>query len=147
MPDLTFRVHAASESPARVRVNARSFTFLVDEPPELGGEDRGPNPVETLLGALAGCLNVVAHLVAKEHGIAISNLQIEISGPLNPAQLFRQPTSDPAGFKRIDVVLRFSSSAPREALDAWLREVESRCPVSDNLSRATPLYLSWVNVS
>jgi len=57
MPDANFRVRAMSESPARVSVKARSFNMIVDEPPNLGGEDRGANPVEYVLAALAGCLN------------------------------------------------------------------------------------------
>ncbi len=64
--DLKFSISATSETPTRVQGKARSFTMYVDEPPQLGGEDKGANPVEYLLAALAVCLNVVGHMVAKE---------------------------------------------------------------------------------
>lgn len=141
MSDLSFQVTAQSESPARVRVAVRQFTVIVDEPPELGGEDQGPNPVETVLAGLAGCLNVVAHLVAREHGLRISNLSIRARGELNPQRLFNQPTTDRPGFKRIEAILSFQSDATPDQLSRWLAEVKSRCPVSDNLSNATPVEL------
>lgn len=141
MADLVFQVDAKSESPARVRVAARQFTIVVDEPPDLGGSDAGPNPVETVLAGLAGCLNVVAHLVAREQGIRIENLSIRARGELNPERLFNQPTADRPGFKLIEATLSFRSDAPPDQLERWLAEVESRCPVSDNLGHATPLTL------
>ncbi len=141
MGNLTFSVKARSESPARTRVTARTFTLVVDEPPALGGTDQGPNPVETVLAALTGCLNVVAHLVAKEQGLPLSDLEIEASGSLNPERFLNQPTSDRAGFKEIRVTLRFRTQANTDAVERWLREVESRCPVSDNLSHPTPVTL------
>lgn len=141
MADRAFSVIARSESPARTRVKVRTFTLVVDEPPELGGTDAGPNPVETVLAALTGCLNVVAHLVANEQGLPLEDLEIEASGELNPDRLLRQPTSDRAGFKNIRVKLRFRTEAPPHAVERWLREVEARCPVSDNLAHPTPVRL------
>ena len=64
----TFSIDATGDSATKTTVSARDFTFVVDEPPALGGDDAGPNPVEYLLGALAGCLNVVGHLVVVPSG-------------------------------------------------------------------------------
>jgi len=55
--------------------------------------------------------------------------------------LFNQPTTDRPGFKLIEATLSFKSDAAPERLRRWLAEVESRCPVSDNLGNATPLKL------
>ena len=142
MSDLEFKVTGRSESPARIRVDARQFQLVVDEPPALGGSDVGANPVEYVLAALAGCLNVVAHVVAAEMGFRISGLEIEVSGKLNPRRLLNQPTDDRAGYKQIAVNLRVRADADAETLARWLRIVESRCPVSDNLANSTPVTLS-----
>ncbi|WP_370696129.1 OsmC family protein [Brachybacterium muris] len=37
----------------------------------MGGDDAGANPVEFVLAALVGCLNVVIHTVAKEKGVEV----------------------------------------------------------------------------
>lgn len=55
-----FAVLAASESETKIVVEARDFEFVVDEPESLDGSNSGPNPVEYLIGAWAGCLNVVS---------------------------------------------------------------------------------------
>jgi len=55
---LSFEATAVSTSETGLTVTARDFQFVVDEPQSLGGGDLGPNPVEYVLGALLGCLNV-----------------------------------------------------------------------------------------
>ncbi len=142
MADLVFSVKGESKSAARINVKARNFDLVVDEPPDLGGEDQGANPVEYILAGLVGCLNVMGHLVAKEMGFKIQNLTIDAEGPLNPEKLFGQPTDDRAGYKRIAVKLSVETDAEQETLDKWLAAVESRCPVSDNLGNPTPIQLS-----
>lgn len=142
MPDLQLSVHAEGSAPARTAVTARHFAMTVDEPPGLGGGDAGPNPVEYMLAALAGCLNVVGHMVASEMGISLGGLRIRIGGPLNTDKLMGKPEADRAGFRRIDVTLTPGAAVDPDTLNRWLRTVESRCPVSDNLSAATPVYIT-----
>jgi len=121
MPDANFRVRAVSESRARVAVKARNFTMIVDEPPNLGGDDKGASPVEYVLAALAGCLNVVGHLVADEMGFKIKRLEIDVYGPLNPARLFGKSYEDRAGFKEITAEMKVETDADEETLKKWGR--------------------------
>jgi len=146
MADMEFKVSARSESAARTVVSARNFTLVVDEPPQLGGSDLGPNPVEYVLAALTGCLNVVAHLVARELGFEIQRLEIDAAGWLNPQRLLNQPTQDRAGYKKVKVTLRVQTDADEATLARWLKQVEARCPVSDNLGNPTPLEVAYAKV-
>ncbi|HAY98977.1 MAG TPA: osmotically inducible protein C [Mesotoga sp.] len=139
MPDANFRVRAVSESPTRVAAKARNFTMIVDEPPNLGGDDKGANPVEYVLAALAGCLNVVGHLVANEMGFQIDKLEIDVYGPLNPARLFGKSYEDRAGYKEITAEMKVDTNADEETLKRWVEAVEDRCPVTDNLGNSTPV--------
>jgi uncharacterized OsmC-like protein len=66
MSDLKISIEGEAQSAARFSANARQFNIVIDEPPQLGGEDLGANPVEYLLASYAGCINVVAHLTARE---------------------------------------------------------------------------------
>lgn len=141
--DLKFSVTAKSESETRVAVKARNFTIYVDEPPQLGGEDKGANPVEYLLAALAGCLNVVAHLVAKQMQITLHDLAIEIEGTLNPTKFQGRSYEERAGYKEIVVTINVRTDADEETLEKWLKAVEERCPVSDNLTNPTPLKITF----
>jgi len=140
--DLKFSVIGHSESAARVAVKARNFNIIVDEPESLGGDDKGPNPVEYLLSSIVGCLNVTGHLVAGEMGFTISSLQIKASGRLNPSRLFGKESSDRTGFKGVDIELLVDADADSDTLASWLKKIELRCPVSDNLAHDTPTALT-----
>jgi uncharacterized OsmC-like protein len=59
------------------------FELHADEPPILAGEDQGPNPVEHLLNALAGCLTTAMVAHAAVRGIHIEELESEIEGDLD----------------------------------------------------------------
>lgn len=144
--DVKFSVNAKSETETRVAVKARSFTMYVDEPPQLGGQDKGANPVEYVLAALAGCLNVVAHLVAKEMGITLHELSIEIQGILNPARFQGKSYQERAGYKQIEVLINVKADADEKTLAKWLKVVEERCPVSDNLANPTPLKITFKKI-
>ena len=142
MADMKVRVSAQSENATKTIVKARNFEIVIDEPAELGGTNDGPNPVEYVLGAFAGCLNVMAHVVAKELNITLRGIKIDISGPLNPARLFGQSFEERAGFKEISVVLKPDTDADDATLEKWAKAIEDRCPVSDNLQHTTPVSIS-----
>ena len=142
MADMKVRVSAQSENATKTLVKARNFEIVIDEPAELGGTNDGPNPVEYVLGAFAGCLNVMAHVVAKELNMTLRGIKIDISGPLNPARLFGQSFEERAGFKEISVVLKPDTDADDATLEKWVHAIEDRCPVSDNLQHPTPVSIS-----
>ena len=84
MSDMTFSVRGQSNSATKFTAKARQFSLIIDEPETLGGNDEAANPVEFILAGLAGCLNVVGHLVAKDRHFELKQLDIEITGEINP---------------------------------------------------------------
>lgn len=139
MAKMRFRVMAHSESPTKTVIKARKFQIIVDEPKELGGTDGGANPVEYVLAAFAGCLNVVSHMVAKEMGFELRGIEIDIVGDLDPSRLFGMDVPTRAGYKQITVKLKPDCDVDKETLTKWMHTVDSRCPVSDNIQNATPV--------
>jgi uncharacterized OsmC-like protein len=144
MSDLTFRIKGEAQTAARFLANARKFNIVVDEPPALGGDDLGASPVEYLLASYAGCINVVAHLTAKEMNIKVEKLRISISGNINPARLFGQSDDERAGFKQIDVVFEPITDASPELTEKWIETIKNRCPINDNLTSPTPISFKLV---
>ncbi len=142
MADVIFAIEAYSVSATRLDVSAREFTFTVDEPTKLGGSNAGPNPVEYLLGALAGCINVVGYLVAKEMGFSIEELAIHIEGPLDALAFSGKKPGVRPGYQEIRVRCDVRTLADDETLARWMQSVVARCPVSDNIEHATPLRMS-----
>lgn len=144
MADLLFKIDGEAQTAARFQANARQFSLVIDEPPALGGDDLGANPVEFLLASYAGCINVVAHLTARELGIKVEKLSIAISGNINPARLLGQSDADRAGFKQIDVEFSPITDATPELTKQWIAAIKNRCPINDNLVSPTPLSFSLV---
>ena len=136
---LKFSVKAKSENSTKTVVEARGFKMTIDEPETLGGTNAGANPVEYLLAALSGCLNVMGHLVAREMGIKLNGLEIELEGDLNPDKFLGKSMEDRSGYKEIRVVIKPDMTTDKETLDKWIKTVENRCPVSDNISNSTPI--------
>jgi uncharacterized OsmC-like protein len=142
MADSTFRVNAHSTNPTKTIVKARSFQMIIDEPAELGGTNEGANPVEYLLAALSGCLNVMCHVVAREMNFTLRSVEIKLSGTLNTDKLFGKETTERAGYREINVEIIPDADADKETLARWIKTIESRCPVSDNIANPTPLHIS-----
>lgn len=139
------KVHAESKNQTKVEVNVRGYSFEIDEPEAEGGTGAAPNPVEYELGALTGCLNVVAHLVAKEKGVELESLEIDASGELNPAKFQGKETDDRAGFQEIELDINAEADTDDETLREIFEEAENRCPVRDNINHKTPVKLDINN--
>lgn len=119
-------------------VKAQNFDIRIsknDQYPEL----EGPSPLEYILAGYAGCINAVGKLVAKEQGIVLKSLQVELSASLSLDKYQGKISNERAGFNSIQVIVKPTSEATLEQLKEWLLAVEKRCPVQDNLVNPTPV--------
>ena len=136
--EIKVMISGQSESPTRMSLTSGPFRMVIDEPPSLGGTDAGPSPVQVLLMALAGCLNVTGHEVAKERGLALKGMTITIEGVMNPCAFIGCSFEERAGFQAIRVTVDADiEGATREETAAWLDDTEKRCPVTDNIKADT----------
>lgn len=94
-----------------------------------------------MLSSLAGCVNIVVHMVAAERDVNIRGLRLTVEGDLDPARLMGSSTDLRPGFRAIALTAEVDSDASAEEIDEILRIVETRCPVADNLNNQTPLTL------
>ena len=121
----------------------RQFTFTVDEPPQLGGTDTGPNPVELVLAALGTCQEIVYATYARLLGIPIESLAIRVSGDLD-LRGFLGAADVPAGYRAIDFDVAIESPASAAEVARLVETVNQRCPVLDVLQRGLPVAGSYV---
>lgn len=106
------------------------------------GVGEGPSPTDYLLAGFAGSINAVGLIVAKELGIELQSVQVEIIGELETKKAQGIQTRSRAGFRKIDVIVKPISNAPLELLKLWIDEVKERCPLRDNLINSTPVLLT-----
>ena len=138
---MTVDVEARRESGTRTTVEARNFELTIDEPEQMGGSNEGPNPLEYLLAAQAGCLNVTGQQIAGDMDIEIDEIQFSIEGDFNQAA-FAGQDDDRTGLQDIEVSMSVESDADQETIEEWADRVEARCPVSDNIQNETSLDLT-----
>jgi len=65
-------------------------------------------------------------------------MKVRIEGVMNPCNFIGCSFEERAGFQNILVkVTADMDGASKEEKEAWLRETESRCPVTDNIKADT----------
>jgi uncharacterized OsmC-like protein len=138
----TAKIKTAGESMARSTTATRSFKIFQDEPPELGGLDGAPSPLEFILAAHGGCLSYMTFYIGKELGIEVKGTEIEIEASLNPAKFAGADRQVRAGYQAFNVSIKVHADATPEQLQKLQEEVEARCPVSDNIANATPVHIA-----
>jgi uncharacterized OsmC-like protein len=133
-------VRGESENPTKINLTSGKFKMVIDEPKGLGGTDEGPSPVQVLLMSLAGCLNVTGHEVARQRGMKLNGMKVQIEGVMNPCTFIGCSFEERAGFQTIKVTVNPDvEGATQEEIDGWLEETEKRCPVTDNIRATTEI--------
>src|SRR3954467_5683975 len=108
---------ATRESGFRHTARIRSPELAVDERPELGGTDAGPEPLELLAAALASCTAVTMEMYAQRKGWHLGG--VEVTCDYTPADRGR-PT-------RSNLVMRFPEELGAEQVEK-LRIIAAKCP-------------------
>ncbi|NMA94411.1 MAG: OsmC family protein [Clostridiales bacterium] len=124
---------------------SRDHKFILDEPPELGGADKGMNPCEALLSALGACKCIVAGAFSKAHGIDIQDLKIEVEGDLDPDGFLGKNKEAKIGFSEIRTTINIKSSSDEDKIKEFIEFVEKTCPIADTLVN-TANYTTDVNI-
>jgi Predicted redox protein, regulator of disulfide bond formation len=109
----TFAADSRQVDGLRSETKIRQFSLTIDEPPNLGGTDTGPNPVELVLAALATCQEITYRAYATALGIPLESVSVKLEGALDPARLLR---GQRRRARRLQRRARHGSSAKHRAL-------------------------------
>jgi putative redox protein len=111
-------------------------TITIDEPPEDGGNDRGPAPGRLLAGSLAGCTAITIEMYADRKGWDLDGLAVGVGIE--------------GGLYKGDIAYDVVVSLP-ETLDDDQRErllvVAAKCPVHKALAPTVPITVSEGTIS
>lgn len=113
------------------------FVLDADEPPVLLGEDRGANPVEYVLHALAACLTTTLVYHAAARGLRIGAVESHLEGDLDLRGFLGLSADVRKGYREIRVRMRVQS----DAAPAVLQELTQYSPVYDIVSNSVPVKL------
>lgn len=128
-----------------MEANTRGFKILLDEPADLGGTDKGMNPVEAVLCALGACQTICAAAFAKKCGVDLEDFHVEVEGDLDPDG-FLDLADVRNGFQEIRFTMHFKTKSGQEAAEKLADYIESHCPVGDCLENGVKLVRAGVVV-
>lgn len=128
----TFKARAVHKEKYLIETESRNHRILVDEPAELGGTDKGMNPVELLLSALGACQSIVIQTYAKQFDIDLEDLSIELEGDIDLDGFLDKKDIRP-GFSHIHAAYHISADAEEKQLSRFIEFIEKHCPVGDSI--------------
>lgn len=134
MADTVFSAVAESMEGLATRCTSRGMSFVLDEPPSLGGKDEGMNPIEALLAALGACKCIVARAFASRNRIRLRHVRIELDGTLDPDGFLGKNPDAKVGFSSIRTRYHVDADNTPEEIAAFVEFIETHCPVHDTLT-------------
>jgi putative redox protein len=122
-----------------IETNIRGHKVVIDQPVNAAGTDTGPTPLELILVSLAGCIGTIGRIIAMQQRIALRGMAIKIEGAIDTDGLLGKPIEGRIGFEEIVITVDVDAEMTDEEKEAFIHEVDRRCPVSENLLNATPI--------
>lgn len=115
----------------------RKFTLIVDEPPELGGTDSAPNPVEYLAAGLCGCITAGIVTNSALFQTDIENLEIEVLVDFDLHGILGLNEAIPNGALKIhyDVNIKGANGATVENLKKSKTVIDNKSPIRSTLEK------------
>ena len=101
---------------------SRSFSWKIDEPRQLMGNNHGPNPQELLLSGLGACMMVAFVAGATAEGIQLESVRIDLDATLDLRGFLGIGSNAPVGFPEI----RYTIHVEADATDAQLAELHRK---------------------
>jgi uncharacterized OsmC-like protein len=115
------------------------FVLDADEPKVLLGTDRGANPVEYVLTALAGCLTTSLVYHAAARGIAVEEVESHLEGDLDLRGFLGLSEEVRNGYENIRVTFKIKADATEEQLRELVQLAQNPSPVFDIISHPVPV--------
>lgn len=116
-----------------------TFVMDADEPEVLLGSDRGANPVEYVLHALAACVTTTLVYHAAARGMRIDRVESWLEGDLDLRGLLAMPGAKRNGYEKIVVKMKIEGDAtPLEWADL-VQFAQAHSPVFDIVSNGTAI--------
>ncbi len=123
----------------KIETKSRQHVSIVDQPQAGGGTDAGPTPLEYLFVSLAGCVVTIGHIIAKQRRLPVRKIEVHVEGELDVDVLMGKSTATRAGFSGIRVHTKIDADMTQEEKEALMRDIDERCPISDNIHNLTPI--------
>ncbi len=138
------KVDAVQDCSFKMLATAGDHVVTIDQPTQMGGTNEGPNPLEISLIAIAACIGAIGRIISNQRKLAVREMKVSVVGEMNTDSLLGISRDERAGFQTITVNVEFDADMTHEEKVSFLKEIDSRCPVSDNMANESSLVFNVV---
>jgi len=110
----------------------RDHVFTTDEPPERGGTDKGPSPLEYFVAGFSFCQQAILIQNAARMGIELDSVEIDADGIVPSKGPYGAKDSKP-GIIEIKYKLKLQSKESKEKIMRLIETMENYCPAVNTL--------------
>lgn len=122
----------------------RRFTIMVDEPPDLGGGDCAPFPIEVVLAALAGCVTNATATNAALFDVPIDGIEMELEAHMDARGFLGHDKSVRNGITDINYTITIQSPAPEDKVRRCKETIDRKSAVRDTLANPVNITSKFV---
>ena len=123
---------------------SRQFAIDIDEPCELAGTNRFPNPQEHLIAALNACMTVGYVVQCAIRGIELDSLEIETAGDIDLRGFLGLDEKVANGYETMSYIVRIKGNANLEQFEEVHAAVMATSPNFYNIANPIGLKPSLV---
>jgi len=123
------KAHAECSQAYKTAISSRDFSWLADEPEDLGGSDEGPTPMELLMGAIASCMAITMRMYAERKSWPLDSVEVDVQNEKVAVEDCPGYEGDKTG--KIDVItaqITLHGDLDREQRTR-IAEIGGKCPV------------------
>ena len=117
----------------------RDFSWLIDEPRQLGGGNHGASPQEHLLSGVGACIMVGFTVGAAVQGIQLESLRLTVEAELDLAGFFGLAEPAAVPLKNVRFRLRVSGDGDRVRYQDLLDKAVAHSPNAMSLARGVAI--------
>ena len=126
-----FRASGSLTTGVATQVAAGRHTFVIDEPPALGGEDAAPTRWSSRSPASCRARSSPIGSGRTSFGVAVDGIDVSAEGDLDVRGIFGLHEGVRAGFGAVRVTVRIAGPEPEERYRELKAAVDAHCPVLD----------------
>ncbi len=118
---------------------AQDFDIMIDEPCELLGTGKHPNPQQVLFAAINTCIMNTFVVNAAVRGIRLEKLEIELEGDIDLRGYLGIDESVTKGYEELNFILRVKGDGTREQFEELLEVACNHSPNYYTITHPVPI--------
>ena len=110
-----------------VLVMSENHQYRINESNTLEGKEKGTNPLNTFLGALAASETIIANMIAEEINFSLNDIEFIIEGQIDPKG-YKGRDLNPT-FRYIIIYAELDTNESEDKIQELKKMTTFRCPI------------------